>query len=391
MIGDDALTVTGDVVGTLAYMAPEQAAGGEVGEEADLYALALVLYEALSGRQPRARARRGGHRAAGRARACPRWGACAATCRSSCATPWIAPCWRAPSSAARWPTCARRSPTVCRWPTTSAARSPAARWRASRGRHRARGSARARASPAALAAGRAGRRRAGLAHARRRLRRGPPPRAPPPRPWPCCSLRGWAGSRMVVRAGGVGRRRHGARHRHGGAAHRRAPAPRGDAVVGAGRSAAAGDGRPGGCVAGAGRPGDAAVATRRAGRARRLVAGARRGPHRRPPRAGRSARRAPSTPSTSIRCSRAARWPSPALWAIAALALPVVVRGRVLAADVVGATAWAAALGSATQAVAGTLSWQPTMRGLVAGAVVAGGLAVAFAASRGEAYGRSAS
>ena len=76
---------------------------------------------------------------------------------------------------------------------------------------------------------------------------------------------------------------------------------------------------------------------------------------------------------------------------LAALALPVVVRGRVLAADVVGATAWAAALGSATQAVAGTLSWQPTMRGLVAGAVVAGGLAVAFAASRGEAYGRSAS
>ena len=79
-----------------------------------------------------------------------------------------------------------------------------------------------------------------------------------------------------------------------------------------------------------------------------------------------------------------------ALWAVAAVVLPVLVRGRVLAADVVGATAWAAALGSATQAVAGTLSWQPTMRGLVAGAVVAGGLAVAFAASRGEAYGRSA-
>jgi hypothetical protein len=80
-----------------------------------------------------------------------------------------------------------------------------------------------------------------------------------------------------------------------------------------------------------------------------------------------------------------------ALWAVAALALPVVVRGRLLAADVVGATAWAAALGSATQAVTDTLSWQPTMRGLVAGAVVAGGLAVAFAASRGEAYQRSAS
>jgi hypothetical protein len=41
--------------------------------------------------------------------------------------------------------------------------------------------------------------------------------------------------------------------------------------------------------------------------------------------------------------------------------------------------------------VADTLSWQPAMRGLVAGAVVAGGLAVVFAASRGETYGRSAS
>jgi hypothetical protein len=80
-----------------------------------------------------------------------------------------------------------------------------------------------------------------------------------------------------------------------------------------------------------------------------------------------------------------------ALWAGAALLLPIVVRGRLLAADVVGATAWAAGLGSATQAIADTLSWAPTMRGLVAGAVVAGGLAVAFAASRGEAYGRSAS
>ena len=80
-----------------------------------------------------------------------------------------------------------------------------------------------------------------------------------------------------------------------------------------------------------------------------------------------------------------------ALWAVAAAALPVLVRGRVFAADVIGATAWAATLGSATQAVADTLSWQPTMRGLVAGAVVSGGLAVAFAASRGEAYRRSAS
>ena len=47
-----ALTRTGSVVGTLAYMAPEQAEGGHVGGAADLYALALVLYEALSGTNP---------------------------------------------------------------------------------------------------------------------------------------------------------------------------------------------------------------------------------------------------------------------------------------------------------------------------------------------------
>lgn len=50
--GDDALTQTGDVVGTLAYMAPEQAEGAEAGPEADLYALGLCLYEGLAGVNP---------------------------------------------------------------------------------------------------------------------------------------------------------------------------------------------------------------------------------------------------------------------------------------------------------------------------------------------------
>jgi hypothetical protein len=40
------------VLGTLAYMAPEQSDGREVGEAADLYSLALILYEAFSGRNP---------------------------------------------------------------------------------------------------------------------------------------------------------------------------------------------------------------------------------------------------------------------------------------------------------------------------------------------------
>jgi hypothetical protein len=50
--GGDTLTRTGDVVGTLAYMAPEQAEGRECGPPADLYALAVVIYEALTGVNP---------------------------------------------------------------------------------------------------------------------------------------------------------------------------------------------------------------------------------------------------------------------------------------------------------------------------------------------------
>jgi hypothetical protein len=52
LAGEDALTRTGDVLGTLAYMAPEQCDGHEAGEAADLYSLALVLYEALCGVNP---------------------------------------------------------------------------------------------------------------------------------------------------------------------------------------------------------------------------------------------------------------------------------------------------------------------------------------------------
>jgi hypothetical protein len=52
VIGGDSLTRTGDVVGTAAYMAPEQAEGRQADAAADLYSLALVIYEALTGVNP---------------------------------------------------------------------------------------------------------------------------------------------------------------------------------------------------------------------------------------------------------------------------------------------------------------------------------------------------
>jgi len=50
-----ALTAPGDVVGTLAYMSPEQAEGSPAGPEADVYSLALTLYECWSGENPNRR------------------------------------------------------------------------------------------------------------------------------------------------------------------------------------------------------------------------------------------------------------------------------------------------------------------------------------------------
>jgi eukaryotic-like serine/threonine-protein kinase len=52
-IGDESsITQVGSVLGTAAYLAPEQAHGEEAGPRADLYALGVVTYQCLSGRLP---------------------------------------------------------------------------------------------------------------------------------------------------------------------------------------------------------------------------------------------------------------------------------------------------------------------------------------------------
>ena len=151
--GEAGLTMTGGVVGTIAYMAPEQALGEGASPAADVFAACLVVYEGLTGANPNAgatpaeTARRAaaGRRAAARARP-PR-----PARRAS----------RAPSTRASTATRSRARPPPSwpgRWPRRAAA------WRS---RRRRRG---VRALPTlASAAGGAALAGAGLAAAAGRL------------------------------------------------------------------------------------------------------------------------------------------------------------------------------------------------------------------------------
>ena len=51
-VTDEKLTELGTAVGTYAYMAPERFTNDEVTYRADIYALACVLHECLTGAQP---------------------------------------------------------------------------------------------------------------------------------------------------------------------------------------------------------------------------------------------------------------------------------------------------------------------------------------------------
>jgi hypothetical protein len=391
MVGDDALTVTGDVVGTLAYMAPEQAAGREVGEEADLYALALVLYEALSGVNPvrgrgaAATARRVGARlpALGRLRRDLPVELCRALDRAVLARPeqrgTLADLRAALADGL--PVADDERGTIAGSPLEGLARvggdgvrprvRPRARVAAALAASGLAAAALAWLTPSAgfevaPAAGAAGAAAAVL--------------VAPRLGWiaMACALAAWAGGPTALVLGLAALPTVVLLRRSGPLWSLPAGAPLlGMAgLAGAWPVLAAQAGRPWQRAA-LGALGGWWLALAEVLTGDRLALGA-------PPGSALDVERLdPLLTSGALALV--------ALWAGAAVALPVLVRGRVLAADVVGATAWAAALGSATQAVADTLSWQPTMRGLVAGAVVAGGLAVAFAASRGEAYGRSAS
>jgi eukaryotic-like serine/threonine-protein kinase len=397
--GDDVLTRTGDVVGTLAYMAPEQAEGRDAGAEADLYALGLVLYEALAGVNPvRGRgaastARRVGARlpALGRLRRDLPLDLCAAIDRAVLPRPeqrGTLEELRA-ALAVALPTAGDDAGTIAGSPLEGIGETAVPRPRTSPRARLLAGAAGGALTSAALAGlGPAAPLSPAAAGAGAAVLVAVLPRA------------GWLALAAAVAAWLADERRAGVVAlvvaaalptalllRRGGAlwsAPAAAPALGVAGLAGAWPALAGQAARPWHRLA-LGALGGWWLMLAEALADDRLALG--------PPRAA----GAPGWQAGAGRALDDVLLPTlthgallvAAVWALAALVLPVVVRGRVFAIDLVGATAWATALGSATQAVA------PGMRGLVAGAVAAGGLAVAARAIRprapSEAQRRSAS
>ena len=52
LLGDNAALVTSRRIGTLAYMAPEQLVGGRIAPSVDVWALGVMLFEAITGKRP---------------------------------------------------------------------------------------------------------------------------------------------------------------------------------------------------------------------------------------------------------------------------------------------------------------------------------------------------
>ncbi len=389
--GDDVLTRTGDVVGTLAYMAPEQAEGRAAGAEADLYALALVLYEALAGVNPvrghgaASTARRVGARlpALGRLRRDLPLDLCAALDRA------VLPRPEQRGTIADLRAALHRGIPRAAEETGTIASSPLEPLADARPRRPVRLVARV---PAGLAAG-------GLAAAALAWL-GPAPPLPalggaavaalavallPRLGWlaVAAALVTWAiaggetGVAVLIAAGALPTA--GLLRRAGPLWSAPALAPL-LAIPGLAGvwPALAGQATRAWHRAALGALGGMWLLLAEALAGRRLALGARdAAPWR--DAAGRA------WDEVLVPLATGGSLAIAGVWAIAALVLPYLVRGKLFAADLVGATAWAAGLGSACQAVA------PGMRGLVAGAVAAGGVAVAARASRGEARARSAS